>query len=370
MKLICHRPTLTAAMQLVSGVVPSRTPKDILKNVKLVVANGDVTLIATDQEVGIRYKLEGVETDSTGEALLPTARIISILRELQDDKVTLEISADQIQVISGGSEFKLSAEDPAEFPPVADFEGDAWHIIPGKSLKEMIRRTSFATDVESTRYALGGLLLELGEDEITIAATDTRRLSVVSASCRTQGSPPAPEGKPVVPTKAMTLVERTITDDESDVDVVVRANEALIRSGNATIYSRLVDGRFPRYADVIPRDSSVEIDLVVAPFHGAIRQAQIVTSEESRGVDFEFSDGTLRLNSKAADIGQSKVELPIVFDKDDLVITFDPRYVADFLRVLEPERQIKLSLTDSDSAAVFRTDDNYTYVIMPLSRDR
>ena len=370
MKLFCHRPTLTAAMQLVSGVVPSRTPKDILKNVKLVVANGDVTLIATDQEVGIRYKLEGVETDSNGEALLPTARLISILRELPDEKVTLDISADQINITSGGSEFKLSAEDPAEFPPVADFEGDAWHIIPGKSLKEMIRRTSFATDVESTRYALGGLLLELGEDEITIAATDTRRLAVVKAACRTQGSPGVPDGKPVVPTKAMTLVERTITDDETDVDVVVRSNEALLRSGNATIYSRLVDGRFPRYNDVIPRENKTDVSLVVGPFHGAIRQAQIVTSEESRGVDFEFNDGTLRLNSRAADIGQSKVELPIVFDADELVITFDPRYVADFLRVLESEKQVTLGLTDGDSAAVFRTDDDYTYVIMPLSRDR
>ena len=102
----------------------------------------------------------------------------------------------------------------------------------------------------------------------------------------------------------------------------------------------------------------------------AVRQAQIVTNEESRGVDFAFSKGLLTLNSQAADIGQSRVELPVSYDGADLAITFDPRFVAEFLRVLEPERQVRLDLIDAESAAVLRTDDGYTYVIMPLSRDR
>jgi DNA polymerase-3 subunit beta len=101
-----------------------------------------------------------------------------------------------------------------------------------------------------------------------------------------------------------------------------------------------------------------------------VRQAQIVTSEESRGVDFEFASGLMTLSSRAAEIGESKVELPISYDGAPLVITFDPRYVAEFLRVLELEQPIRLELTDSESAAVFRTDDGYIYIVMPLSRDR
>jgi DNA polymerase-3 subunit beta len=110
--------------------------------------------------------------------------------------------------------------------------------------------------------------------------------------------------------------------------------------------------------------------MVVSPFYAAIRQAQIVTNEESRGVDFAFTKGQLTLKSLVAEIGQSTVELPISYEGDDLTITFDPRFVAEFLRILSPETNIQLRLVDSESAAVLSTEDDYTYVIMPLSRDR
>ena len=175
---------------------------------------------------------------------------------------------------------------------------------------------------------------------------------------------------PVVPSKAMSLIERSIADDDSEVFVAIHANDILVKSSNSTISSRLVEGRFPNYRDVIPSESGVTVEMLVGPFLSAVRQAQIVTNEESRGVEFTFSSGLLTLNSRAADVGQSKVQLPIVYDGEELTITFDPQFVADFLRVLEPEKQVKVELINSESAAVFRSDDAYTYVIMPLSRDR
>jgi DNA polymerase-3 subunit beta len=217
---------------------------------------------------------------------------------------------------------------------------------------------------------LGGILLELGEGTITMAATDSRRLAVVNAACRSEGDGKLENEAPVIPSKAMLLAERSITDEEQDVLIAVHANDVLMKCGQFTIYSRLVEGRFPKYENVVPKECNVAIELVVGPFHSVIRQAQIVTSEESRGVDFAFSDGLLTLHSKAADVGQSKVELPISYDYEDLTITFDPRFIAEFLRGFEPEKQVKLQLIDAESAAVFRSDDSYSYVIMPLSRDR
>jgi DNA polymerase-3 subunit beta len=111
------------------------------------------------------------------------------------------------------------------------------------------------------------------------------------------------------------------------------------------------------------------IDLVVGPFYSAVRQAQILTNEDSRGVDFQFASGTLTLKSEASDVGSSKIELPINYDEESLIIKFDPRYISEFLKNFEPEKQVSLHLIDAESAAVFRTDDNYTYVIMPLSRE-
>ena len=174
----------------------------------------------------------------------------------------------------------------------------------------------------------------------------------------------------MVPSKALSLIERSISENDQDVYVAVFPNSVLVKSGSSTIYSRLVEGRFPRYADVIPAPGGTQLDLVVSSFNSAVRQPQIVTNEESRGVDFTFENGVLRLTSIAADIGQSKIEMPISYDAAPITITFDPRYIGEFLRILDASTSVKLQLTDGESAAVLRTDDGYTYVIMPLARDR
>lgn len=368
MKIHCQRNMLAAGFQTVGGVVPSRTPKEILKNVKLLVADKKATLIATDSEVGVRYELPEVDTESSGEVLLPMQRLAAILREVSDDIVAIEVTEDALWVRCGHSEFRLSAADPAEFPDVPGFTDSSYFAVTADALKQGIQRTLFAADVESTRYALGGVLLDVNQSGLTLAATDSRRLAVCKVPCTTQGNLQG-GGQPVVPSKAMSMIERSLVAGEDEVQIAIHANDVVVRSGPATIYARLVQGRFPKYQDVIPRDAKMQIELVSGPFHSAVRQAMIVTNEESRGVDFEFKDGTLVLNSQAADIGTSKVELPVAYDGEAVTVTFDPRFVADFLRVLDPADAVTLNLIDANSAAVFRTDASYTYVVMPLAPD-
>ncbi|MDA1163880.1 MAG: DNA polymerase III subunit beta, partial [Planctomycetota bacterium] len=253
MKLNCHRASFASALQIVSGVVPTRTPKEILKNVKLQVEGGKAILIGTDQEVGIRFEVDRVETESTGEVLLPTQRVVSILRELNDDHVTLEATERTLIIKGGQSEFSLSTEDPAEFPPVAAFEDQEYFTVSAPTLREMIKRTIFATDTESTRYALGGVLLELTPERATLAATDSRRLAVVSAAAQVVGEINVENTTPVVPSKAMQLIERSLPDQEDAVALIaIHANHVLVKCGGSTIYRRLVEGRFPKYSDVIP----------------------------------------------------------------------------------------------------------------------
>jgi DNA polymerase-3 subunit beta len=369
MQITCHRGPLMAAFQMVSGVVPTRTPKDILKNVKLDVGPQSAILIGTDSECSLRCQISDVECTARGEALLPTARVMQILRELTDDLVKIEVASDAIWIRSGFSEFRLSAENPADFPPVADFEDDEYFILPKSDFRQAIRRTIFATDPESTRYALGGVLIELTPERATLAATDSRRLAVMHISARSQGKAPEGGTQPIIPAKGMQLIEKSLGENDEEVHLAVHANDVVLRSGKTVISTQLVQGRFPDYRKVIPSNFITTIDLTVGPFYSAIRQAQIVTNEESRGVDFTFASGTLRLNSKAMDIGQSKIEVPISYDGPDLTITFDPRYIADFLRVLDPAGTAQFRINDQDSAAVLAAEDRYTYVIMPLSRD-
>ena len=370
MKLQCHRSTLATALQIVGTVVPTRTPKEILRNVKLQVDTGTATLVATDLEVGVRVELTGVETDSNGEVLLPTSRMSSILRELTDETIGIEVTETSIQVRTTGSEFTLSSEDPDEFPDVATFEGEQFLAIPGAALREGIVRTKFATDQESTRYALGGILFDPTSDAVTLVATDSRRLAVASLPVRPEGFEEPANPGPVIPSKAMKLIEKSITDDQEEVQVAINANDILVRCGQSTISSRLVEGRFPDYSKLIDTGGGSIATLEVDSFHTAVRQADIVTSDESRGVDFSFDKGQLTLKTVAADVGESTVEIPVAYDGEAGSISFDPRYIIEFLRVLKPESTVSLHLSDSESAAVFRTDDGYTYVVMPLTRDR
>jgi DNA polymerase-3 subunit beta len=175
----------------------------------------------------------------------------------------------------------------------------------------------------------------------------------------------------IIPTRAMQLLERALADNEENVQLAARPNDVLVRSGRATIYSRLVEGRYPKWRDVFPRrEGMVKIELTVGPFYAAVRQAAIVTSEERRGVDFTFGDGKIILASHGAELGESHVELPIAYDGANVVITLDPRFLGDFLKVLDPEQTFTMELRNAESAAVLSTEDGYAYVIMPLAREQ
>jgi len=214
-------------------------------------------------------------------------------------------------------------------------------------------------------------LVELTAQSIAMVGTDGRRLAKMSAPVDSENNPPPPAGSPVIPVKALKLIERNLSDDDPPVHLTIQSgNAVLMRTESAVIYSRLVEGRFPRYQDVFPTNVEVKIPLEVGTLRKAVEQASIVTSEESRGVDFQFGSGLLRLISQSADVGSSHVELPIAYDGKTVEITFDPRYLIDALKTLDDSTAITAELIDAKNAAVFKTDDHYTYVVMPLTRER
>lgn len=370
MRITCERDKLLAAYATASAVAPARSPKTILQNVKLEVRDGVAILLATDLEIGVRVEVAGVEVDSPGSVVLPTMRFGPILRESTDAKLRLE-SDDRGTLIRGDrSEFRLPGENPEEFPVVAAFQESSYHEVPARLFRELIRRTVFATDVESTRFALGGVLLEFEKDKLSAVATDGRRLAHMEGPAHSVGGHESQDQATIVPSKAMQLLERTIGDATSEVCVAAKPNSVLVKNERTTIYSSLVQGKYPKWRDVFPRrDGTQRVELPVGLMHSSVRQAAITTNEESRGVTFRFADGVLTLISRTANLGQSRVELPIAFEAEPISISLDPRYVADFLRVLDPEKTFTMELRDSESAAVCRTDDGYGYVIMPLALD-
>lgn len=368
MKLRCRREPLLAAVQLAAAAVPSRDIKPVLRNLKATTQPGRCNLLATDLELGLRLDLDGLTVEEPEEALLPAKRLLDILRESSDEEFAVEADANSCLVRGQWNEFEMPAEDPAHFPDVPAFEGEQCHEIPAGVLRELVRRTTFAAADQNVRYALAGTLWECDDRSVRLVATDGRRLAVAEGTATTHDDH-ATNGQPhVVPTKAMELLERNLRNPEETVRVSLRPNEALFQTGRAVIYSRLLEGRYPAYREVIPKKPAAKVPLTAGPFLTAIRQAAVMADTESRKVTFTFAKKKLTLHAQGAETGRSKVELPIDYRGTKAVeISFAPGLLTDMLKTLDPEAELTLEMTDGKGPALFRCGDGYSYVVMPLS---
>ena len=256
MKALCKRKDLLAAFGMVSGVVPARSPKPILQNVKLVSdPELGTILMATDLEVGIRHKVLGVRAYEPGSVILPTGKMQQILATSGDEELDVETNGDRLIVRTRSAQFDLPTEDPSLYPEVPDFGATSYHVVSASDLRKLIRRTMFATDVESTRYALGGVLIELDAESITMVGTDGRRLAKMSAAAEAENGVAAPTGSPVIPVKALKLIDRNLDDPDLAVHIAIQAGSAaLIRTADqgAIIYTRLVEGPLPPLPGRLP----------------------------------------------------------------------------------------------------------------------
>lgn len=373
MRLTINRAAFLEAWKVVAPVVPLKSPKPILASIKLIADDDGVELLATDLEVGVRQRVLGVTIDEPGCAILPTEQVGKILSTGATggmfDELIIEVANDELTVKGIQSEFSFPTEDPDLFPDVPRFDEVSYYIVAASDLKKMIRRTIFATDDVSTRYALGGVLFEADELHVTMVGTDGRRLARMTCDYNIEDHPKLSIPPPVLPTKALKLIDRHLKDDMPPVHVAFR-DGVLVRSEGLTLYSRLVEGRFPRYQDVFPGAAKHTIDLEVKPFLAAVQQAAIVTSEESKGVDFCFSPGLLTLKAQSSGKGRSSITVPIQYTGDPMIIAMIPNYVTEAIRTLDESATPKLGIIDGNCAVVFSTQDRYAYVVMPLTRDR
>jgi len=372
MKISCNREKMAAAFQLAASVAPTRSPKEILQNVRITATGGKVQLTATDTEIGIRLEItEGVEIEAEGTALLPVSRTMAILRESSDETLRFITDESAIQILGDRSKFRLPGANPDEFPSIEGFVEEVYHEIPVRLFRELVKRTVFATDAESSRYALGGVLLELDGEDVTAVGTDGRRLARMQGKGMSVGDHKTSGMSTIVPTRAISLMERAVSESDGFVHLAARSNDLLLRTPRCVIFSRLVEGRYPNWRQVFPkRDQAIQIDMVVGPLFAALRQAAIVTDHDSRGIDFTFGDGTLRLEATTAEVGTSQVELPIAYDGPPITMKMDHRFVADFCKVLDNETPIIFEIETENSPALLSTDDGYAYVIMPMAKER
>jgi DNA polymerase-3 subunit beta len=371
MKVTCDRAALAHWVQAAAAVATLRSPKPSLGCVRIEAKPDRMTLLATDLEVGIRIGLAQIEVQEAGVALVPAERLHQILRELDADSVTLTTAGQETEIVAPSARFKILGDDPADFPNVPEFPKEGAFEVAADDLVSMIRRTLFATAKEHTRYALNGVLWELDGTSLVLVATDGHRLSLAKGKCK------AAEGEKksaIVPSKAIALLERClgmIPDANAAVRVALTEREILVESpstdgGTWTVYSRLVDGHFPKYEDLIPKDYDKKVSLPTEAFHAAVRRAALLTNEESRGVRIEFGPKELILRSSAPEMGEAEVRMPVEYDGEKIEMVFNPLYLVDVLKVMEGE-EFQFSFKSAAKPGLISEGRTFKYVVMPVS---
>ena len=363
MKVIAQTAALQEALALAGSIVATRTPKPVLQCVKLIAKDKVLTLLATDLEAGVRYHVTAVQIEEEGEVLVPAGRLGGIVRESGDEEsLVLETEKDLCHVRGAGSHFKIFGYDPGEYPAVAEFTDKPNFQVSASVLGEMIGKTLFATAKAHSHYAISGVLWEARGKKLQLVATDGHRLALAKGSL---GKAAAGDVTAIVPVKLMSLIQRLSDDSEETLEVKIEENQILVRTARAVLVSSLVQGNFPKYDDVIPKEAGKTATIETAQFEHRIRQAALLTNEESRGVRLAFAEKEVTLSSRAPETGEAEVTCPIAYDGEPMEVAFNPAFLTDALRVVGVD-SITLEMNAPNKPAVMKAGNDFVYVLMPV----
>ncbi|KPK85780.1 MAG: hypothetical protein AMJ81_02765 [Phycisphaerae bacterium SM23_33] len=363
MKVIAQTAALQEALALASSIVAARTPKPVLQCVKLVASGKTLTLLATDLEAGCRYVISQVEVKEQGEALVPVQKLADIVRESAgEEALTLAVEKDACSITGAGTRFKLLGYDPAEYPAVADFDDAGDFQVSAEALSGLVEKTLFAAARAHSHYAISGVLWEASGKKLQLVATDGHRLALAKTSLPKAA---AREVSAIVPAKLMNLLQRAAVGSEETLAVKVTETQILVRTARAVLLSTLVQGNFPKYADVIPKEATCKATVNTEAFMHRIRQAALLTSEDSKSVRIGFSADQATLTSRAPETGEAEVRLPVKFEGDPLEIAFNPTFLTDALKVIQAEGA-SLEFSAGNKPAVIKAGPDFVYVVMPV----
>ncbi|MEO0511595.1 MAG: DNA polymerase III subunit beta [Planctomycetota bacterium] len=385
MKVISDRDALLEAINLASGVVASRTPKPQLTCVHLEASTekgvGRLRIRATDAEVSLTLSSERVDVESAGACLIPADKVRAIV-QAEDNEASLSLEAGTTECLIKGQDarFTVFGYAPNDFPDMPTFgqiasgsvtKPKALFTLPAGTLGGLIGRTVFAVARETSRYAINGVLIKLSGKSLEMVATDGRRLAKSEAKL----SEPAEETTVcIVPTKALNLLQRLAGDPDEPLHVAVTDQQAVFAFGDAddpraTLATSLVEGTFPPYEEVIPKNQSIKAVFDKDVLGSAVKRAALLTNEESRGVMMAFSASSkkLRLSSRAPEMGESTIDVDLAaYTGDDVEIGFNPAFITDALKVIA-DNEVAIELAASNKPGLIRTGNEFVYVVMPVN---
>ncbi|MBL7715909.1 MAG: DNA polymerase III subunit beta [Bdellovibrionales bacterium] len=367
MKFSIHRDPLLAALQKAQSVVEKKSTVPILSNILCVVKDGQLSLSATDLEVGIRITLP-VENSQDGKLTLSAKNFLDIVKELPAKN--LEITRKEnnwTEIICGKSKFNVVSLAADEFPALPQFEEKNYNDARVEALKEMIQKTSFAVATDPTRYNLNGVYFENIENNIMrMTATDGHRLSLVDQEVF-MTIPDLKRGL-IIPKKGLNEFKKLLDEASTSIGMAFERGYIFIRMDQSFLFVRLIEGEYPDYRQVIPKEADKTAVLPREEFNSALKRVSLLAHEKSRGVKLSLQAGQLTITSSNPDMGEAREELDITYSGDPIEIGFNARYLLDCLSVMVGD-QIQFNFTNRMRPGILREVGkvNHTYMIMPMS---
>ena len=375
MRLTVTRQNLQRGLAAVTASIPGKSTLPVLSNVLIASREGSVWMTATDLDVSIRVSIPA-EVSQPGALTAPGRKLLELTRELPDEPVSLGVRGHQLEVECGNSRFKLNGLPEEEFPnvPAVDFE-EGWSVSE-ESLRRLIRSTAFAVSTEESRPILNGVYWVLAADKMTMVATNGHRLARMSAAAA-HGRAAQEDGADevvggikeefIVPPAALSHVER-LFDGAGEITLGRGGNHLGFRTENQEVYTRLIDGKYPNYKQVVPRDNDKIARVDRDTLGAAVRRMAVLASDQTRRIKLTFGDDRVHLDVMTPDLGEAHDEQDVEYAGDELRIAFNAAYILEVLRHM-PDGEVRVAFKSPERAATFEPTDpelDYLCLVMPL----
>lgn len=360
MKIKTSKENLLQGIQTVQNIVSGKATLPILSNILIETKTDAIKLNATDLDIGISCEIS-VNIHEEGAITIPAKKLSDIIRELPSGDVTITTKKNnQIDIEGENCRFKLIGLPKEEFPKFPEFKEVEIISIDQGVLKEMFRLTSFAVSHEESRYVLNGILLEITDQVLRVVATDGRRLAKIESKLAVNTKK---DINVIIPIKAVHEIIRNLKD-EGQLSFLTSTNQVLFDLNGTLIATRIIEGEFPNYQQVIPEPITPKIKISTQNLLSAIKRANLLTTPDFQAIKFEVFKDKIIVSKTTPDVGESREEIPVEYGGNELIVGFNPQFLIDVLKSVNSET-IELELYGSDKPGVMRLD-NYLYLALPM----
>ncbi len=369
MELVVRKADLQRELQLFQGIIERKNTIPILANILLDAEDDHVTLLATDLEVGLRSRCRASVT-TAGSLTLPAKKLFEIVRALPETDIRIEAIDGGVKVAADRFDSRMQTLPREDFPTLPEPDGEAIKVLPRVAVREMVAKTQFAITGEDTRYFLNGALFVLRPEEMMLVATDGHRLALISVQREGgEASGEGSEARVILPKKTLLELGRLLAEGDGEIRYSQGENHLFFEVDGRVLISRMIDGQFPAYERVIPKNNDKAVVFERDRLTSAVKRVALLSNERSRAVKFQVGKDGVEITSSSPELGEAHELLPVDYAGETVQICFNAQYVLDFLGAVETDN-VALEFKDEMSQAVMRPEGaegyEYQYVIMPM----